>query len=69
MVLPTFLRTFQLQKEPIEITWSMTLKSTIARTSTVQAERLALIFYFKAKAYSKRKIKYLILLKHRSLCF
>lgn len=48
MVLPTFLHTFQLQKEPIEITQSMTFKSTIARKSTVQAERLALIFYFKA---------------------
>lgn len=47
-VLPAFLHTFQLQKRSIEIAWSMTPKSTIARKSTVQAERLALIFYFKA---------------------
>jgi len=51
MVLPTFLHTFQLQKEPVEIAWNMTFKSTIARNSTAQAERLALIF-----AYSLLKL-------------
>lgn len=44
MVLAAFLHTFQLQKEPIEITWSMTPKSTRERKSTVRAERLALLF-------------------------